>query len=88
MGTLEMLPQVADRFRRESEEKKDRVWTFTALLYPNITYYDAFKLIDDLGEELGIYIGEKRYMNHNDFYELRVGVAPTGDTYRVTFLEK
>lgn len=87
---LETLAQAIARLEDEMQNRKgeERVWLYTARI-ENIGLYQSISdAVDVMANDLGFYIGEKRFIKHDDYAEIRVGFAPSAEIYDKHFKGK
>lgn len=84
---LETLAQAVARLDDEVQVNKDtdRAWLFVSYI-TNLKNYDSISdAVDDCAQLYNQYVGEKRYIAHENFAEIRVSIAPSAETYRRQF---
>lgn len=90
MAKHETLAQAMARFSDEIAEKNsgDNVWNFTAFIMNQFEYAPVSESADNIAETSGVYIGEKRFIMHDGYAEIRIALGSSVDVYRKAFLEK
>lgn len=84
---LETLAQAVARLDDEVQANMgtDRAWLFVAYI-TNLKNYDSISdAVDDCARVHNQYVGEKRYIAHETFAEIRVSIAPSAEVYRQQF---
>lgn len=84
---LETLAQAIARLEDEVQVNKndDRAWLFVSYI-TNLKSYDSISdAIDDCAREHNQYVGEKRYIAHEQWAEIRASIAPNAEIYRRQF---